>query len=237
MKRVFFALFFVCFFLSASPCFASDESFYDWVFGGNNEEKKVDKKKEEDNKININFSSKGSLLDGGEKRALEAGDRAKNQGFADYRKWSAGLLLSAYAIPHQDGSKSSVGDGVSFFLAHYLSPYFHVGASSINQNFSHLSSDYSDSIKHNHVAVYGGFRRWVTQEYVASLNFGLSNSEVAVFGKGHSGVCEYVSAGVEYALSKDDSSRVGYRYISISGASDERNIGMSLHGVTFVVLF
>lgn len=202
-------------------------------------------KKQEDGKTNngneINFlSGLSSELDGGASKKNEAGDRSKNQGYSEYKRFAVGLMVSAYAVPYQDGNQYAGAEGLSAFLEHNISEYFTLGATHIQQIFTHLEDEFSDKdISHKHTAVYAGVRLWNTARSVLRVSIGMANSEVSYRDRDLSGTTEFMSVGYEYALDDSDSSRIGYRYISIAGKDDaeKKNIGMNLHGITFQVLF
>ena len=198
---------------------------------------------EEENGVQNNFilDSVGlqSKSDGADDRRVEDGDRSENQGYAQYKRWAIGIMVSAYAVPYQDGNQYAGVEGISGFLEHNISEFFTIGATFIDQKFSHLSDETDDDIHHKHVAAYAGIRTWITNRSIIFGKIGIADSKVDFLGEQYSGTTEFMSVGYEYALDESDSSRIGYRYISIAGKDSgaERNIGMSLHGITFQVLF
>jgi hypothetical protein len=227
---IFFAFLFIC------------SSAQAWIFKRHKDHGDHKEKGDTDNGININLGSMlgGGSRDGAGDRKNAAGNKADNQGYAEYKRWAIGIMLSVYAVPYQDGDKYVGMEGISGFLEHNISEFFTIGVVSIDQKFSHLDSNYSDDqIHHKHVAGYAGLRKWITNRSVASARFGIADSKVSYLGETIRGTTEYLSVGLEYALADDDSSRIGYRYNSISGKDKAgvHNIGMSLHAMTFQVLF
>lgn len=189
--------------------------------------------------IQLNFGG-GNNADGAESRKVEGGDKSKNQGYADYKRWAVGMMVSVYAVPHQDGNQYTGVDGLSVFFEHNISEFFTIGVTHIDQKFSHLEEEFQeDDIRHKHTAAYIGLRTWITNRSVIRVNVGMADSEVSYLDENLNGSTEFMSVGYEYALDDSDSSRIGYRYISLAGQdnSKTRNIGMSAHGITFQVLF
>ncbi len=201
------------------------------------------KKPDQENKgsgIQLNFGGNGGIFDGGDDRKTKAGDKSKNQGFSEYKRWSVGLMMNVYAVPFQDGNQSSGLNGTSAIIEHNMSEFFNIGATFIDQKFAHLDPKYSDeAISHKHLAVYAGMRRWVTNSVVAHVNAGITESKVEYLGESFKGTGEFMSVGLDYAFDSSDSSRIGYKYMSIAGKdkSSTRNIGLSVHGLVFRVNF
>lgn len=230
------------FFVFASPAQA-------WLF---NRKKRQERDREESRQIraenegqqqNIIFPGLfgyGKRGDGADDRRVADGDKSKNQGYSAYKRWAAGIMISVYAVPYQDGNQYTGVEGISGFIEHNISEFFTLGITHINQKFSHLDDVYSDEeISHKHTAVYAGVRRWITNRSVVFARYGIADSKVEYTNEEYKGQTEFMSVGLEYALDESDSSRIGYRYISLAGKdkSATRNIGMSLHGITFQVLF
>jgi hypothetical protein len=208
---------------------------------GNTCKEKESQRNNRDGILNVlNVGGSGDSGDGADSRRNEDGDKSKNQGYSNYKRFAIGLMVSAYAVPYQDGNQYTGVEGMSAFLEHNISEFFTIGATHIQQRFSHLEDEFSDDdISHKHTAAYAGLRVWITRRSVVRANIGMANSEVSYKDKDLSGTTEFMSVGYEYALDDSDSSRIGYRYISIAGKDDaeKKNIGMSLHGLTFQVLF
>jgi hypothetical protein len=198
-------------------------------------------KPEQENKgsgIQLNFGGNGNS-DGGERRKNDAGNRAENQAYSDYKRWVVGIAISVMAVPHQDGNRYTGMEGISGFIEHNMSEYFLIGVTHIDQKFSHLDNVYDESIHHKHTAAYAGFRKWITERTMVGARIGIADSKVDYLGEELKGQSEYLALSLDYALSDDDSSRIGYRYSSLTGKdkAGERNIGMNLHSLTFQVLF
>jgi hypothetical protein len=187
-----------------------------------------------------NFSSFFNIGgDGAEGRKNKEGDRAKNQGYATYKRWSLGIMINAYSAPSQDGDSSAGVGGMSAIVEHNISEFLNVGVTYVDQKFDHLDDDQEGSISHKHFVAYAGWRKWVTQNVLINSNLGLSSSKMSFMDKEYKGTGTSVSVGVDYAIDDSDSSRVGYKYFSIVGKDNTKtkNIGMSAHCIAFKINF
>lgn len=183
------------------------------------------------------------LIDGALRRRTIEGDKSYNQGTALFKNWGGGIVVHAISSGFQN-SIEEVGVGnSSFFVEHYFSPYFSLGATYIEASFNSLKDQktgekVSDTYDHKHLIAYFGSRLWVTDSFQIFMNNGLSLTEIDFRGDSWSGTGKVTVLGFKYQ-STNTSPLIGIQQTTITGSSsnNKANLGFVSLGITFGMVF
>ena len=201
--------------------------------------------KEQDNQINIynggitgppSASASNTNQDGGFLRKQDAGDKSKNQGYADYTEHFLYYTYEAYAAPHQDGFyKSSETDNNSIAYEYAFNPFLSLKAQRTQLFFEGLKTD--TSLKQEHILGMLNLRIYILNDFVVRAGIGMGQSKVEAsstdeeYAYSEEGTTEVIQFSANY-LFGNESTFVGFTTTTIQGVAGDRNLGTSSYGVT-----
>jgi hypothetical protein len=169
--------------------------------------------------------------DGAQLRKILAGDKSKNQGYADYKKHFVYYGYDFYAVPHQDGYyKSAETDNRSIAYEYAFNPYISFKAQRTELYFQGLVG--SSQMKHEHLFGLINLRLYILNDFVIRTGIGIGRSKIDAvseeerFNHSTEGSTEVVQFSANY-LFGDENTFVGISTTTIQGSTGDSNLGVS----------
>lgn len=191
----------------------------------------------------INCEDGSGIIDGALERKTKEGNKSLNQGNATFKSWGGGVVIHAVSSGFQNTIEEVGVGNNAFYVEHYFSPYFSLGATYIEASFKSLKDlktgeNVSDTYDHKHLVAYFGSRLWITNSFQIFMHSGLALSEVDFQGNSWSGTGKVMALGFKYQ-STNSSPMIGIQQTTITGSSsnDKANIGFASVGFTFGMVF
>lgn len=230
MKSIFILLVLLAFYFNAQA----------WcVFNKGNtcEPKQSDENSSQVNIYNgaIGGPSYAKREDGGNLRRRLAGDKSKNQGYANYKKHFLYYAYEVYSVPHQEGfHKSTSTNNRSIGYEYAFNPYISVKAQRTELFFEGLSS--SSEMKHEHLMGLLNLRVYVLKDFVVRAGLGVGRSKINAASKNgeynfkKEGSTEVIQFSAMYIFG-DENTFLGVSTTTLQGKSGETNLGASSYGL------
>lgn len=194
----------------------------------------------EGNQVIINGALGGppssSESDGGLLRKRAAGDKSKNQGYADYKEHFLYYAYEVYAAPHQEGFyKSADTSNRTIAYEYAFNPFISFKAQRTELYFEGLNS--GSEMKHEHLLGMLNLRIYVLNEFVVRAGLGMGRSKIEAKGSEderynfmEEGSTEVVQFSAMYIFG-DENTFLGVSTTTVQGVSGENNLGASSYGL------
>jgi len=174
--------------------------------------------------------------DGGFLRKISAGDKSKNQGYADYKQHFLYYAYEVYSAPHQEGFyKSADTSNRSIAYEYAFNPYVSFKAQKTELFFKGLSGN--SSMKQDHLLAMLNLRYYILNDFVVRAGAGIGRSKVSSNGAEderynftEEGSTEVVQFSAMYIFG-DENTFLGVATTTIQGISGTNNLGASSYGL------
>lgn len=174
--------------------------------------------------------------DGGFLRKNSAGDKSKNQGYADYKEHFLYYAYEVYTAPHQEGfhkSADTANRSIAYEFA--FNPFISIKAQRTELFYEGLTAD--SEMKQEHLMALLNLRLYVLNDFVVRAGMGIGRSKIDASGANDSrynfseeGSTEVVQFSANYIFG-DENTFLGISTTTVQGISGSNNLGASFYGL------
>lgn len=180
--------------------------------------------------------ARGGGSDGGALRKRNAGDKSKNQGYAEYKEHFLYYAYEVYSAPHQEGFyKSADTANRSIAYEYAFNPFISFKAQRSELFYEGLSG--GSSMKQEHLMALLNLRIYVLNDFVVRAGMGMGKSKINAEGAEDNrynfteeGSTEVVQFSANYIFG-DENTFLGISTTTVQGISGENNLGASFYGL------
>lgn len=206
--------------------------------------------KNDGNQVNIYNGGYGSYAqskaqgtsDGGATRKRDAGDKSKNQGYADYKEHFLYYSYELWSAPHQEGfHRSSDTANRSYAYEFAFNPFVSIKGQKTDLLFSGLRSGHQ--LKQEHLLAIMNLRLYLLNDFVIRAGMGVGRSKIKSEGSSvgnenyeKQGSTEVLQFSVNYLFGAENT-MLGITSTTIQGISGDKNLGSSSYGINVGIGF
>lgn len=180
--------------------------------------------------------------DGAVSRKRGKGNKAKNQGYAEYREHFFFYSYEFYAAPHQNAVRSMNAKNRSLAYEYAFNPFisFKVIATELYFN----SFEDKETLKHEHIGGLINLRIYLLNNFVVRSGVGVATSKIDRSNDNYnerdnvfSGQTNIVQMSLMYIWG-DENTMIGITNTTVEGRDgDNINLGVSYYGITLGIGF